>query len=65
MSTDVAQADVVQPANGDTEQVSFQLCTTKKTINESVTNDWRPAFDSHVRCQVEDGFRINQQLRCF
>lgn len=30
MSTDVAQADAVQPANGDTEQVSFQLSNKKK-----------------------------------
>lgn len=47
MSTDVAQADVVQPANGDTEQVSFQL---QRRESSKVSQMIGAPFDSHVRC---------------
>lgn len=38
MSTDVAQTDAIQPADGGTEQVSFQL---PKKNHRKCTNDWR------------------------
>lgn len=47
MSTDVAQADAVQPANGDTEQVSFQLSEEKSS--KVHTNDWRAICQSCER----------------